>query len=166
LEKIMNPLVIIAVIVVIFAILAIYYAVKFPSGKLFPTRRSKLLRKVGPLMTAQLEDITVRFLTRAGGEPRVMLNASYRYNVKEASFTITLPTESTKLPAAAISNAVTATEFDREIPEQLVLQDGQTLQTRAEIRAYYLGKLRERSPTVEVLFDQKNPAVSTVRNWK
>jgi hypothetical protein len=162
----MNLLVILAMLVAIFALIAMYYAVKFPSGKLFPTRRAKLLRKVGPLATAQLEDISVRFLTRAGGEPRVMLNASYRFNTKDASHTLTLPTESTKLPAAAIGNAVTSTEFDREIPERLELQDGQILESRAEIRAYYLEKLRERSPTVEVLYDKKNPAVSTVRDWK
>ncbi len=162
----MNLLVITALIVLVFGALALYYAVKFPNGKLFPTRRTKLLRKVGPLATAQLEDITVRFLTRAGGEPRVMLNASYRYNVKDASFTITLPTESTKLPASAIRNAVTTTEFEREVPDQLELQDGQMFSTRAQIRAYYLEKLRERSPTVEVLFDKNNPVVSTVRDWK
>ncbi len=162
----MNVLLILAGIVILFFAAAMYYALRFPNGKIFPSRRDKLLRKVGPLATGKLEDITIRFLTRAGNETRVMLAAIYRYEYKDASFTITLPTESTKLGAEKIKNATTSKELEREMPDRLELENGVTLEGRETIRQHYLELLRLRTPEVSVLFDRKKPMISTVRDWR
>jgi hypothetical protein len=145
---------------------ALYYALKFPSGRWFPSGRDKLLRKVGPLATGTLESLNVRSLTRAGGTPRLLLNANYRYEVKGAPYTITLPLESLKLNAPGITEAITTREFEREVPDRLELQDGTRLEGRETIRLYYQERLREGRPTVDVLFDKGSPALSTVRDWK
>jgi hypothetical protein len=162
----MNILVILLLLLAAFVGVAMYYALKFPNGKWFPSGRDKLLRKVGPLSTGALERVNVRSLTRAGGTPRLLMNAEYRYEVKGATHTITLPLESLKLNAPGITDAVTTREFEREIPERLELSDGTTLDGRETIRQYYFEKLLERTPTVQVLFDKGSPALSTVRDWK
>ena len=164
--EIMNILLVIAGIVILFFAAAMYYALRFPNGKIFPSRRDKLLRKVGPLAVGKLEDITIRFLTRAGNEPRVMLAAVYRYEAKNSSFTITLPTESTKLGGQKIKNVISSKDFEREMPERLELEGGTMLEGRETIRQHYLELLRVRSPEVSVLFDRKNPMISTVRDWR
>ncbi len=164
--EIMNVLLVIAGIIIIFFAAALYYALRFPNGKIFPSRRDKLLRKVGPLAVGKLEDVTIRFFTRAGGELRVMLAAIYRYETKDSSYTITLPTESAKLGGASIQNAVTSKDNDREMPERLELEDGLLLEGRENIRQHYLELLRLRSPEVSVLYDRKKPMISTVRDWR
>jgi hypothetical protein len=162
----MNFFVVAIILVAVFIAAAMYYALRFPSGKWFPSGRDKLLRKVGPLATGTLETINVRSLTRVGGTPRLLMNAQYRYEVKGKPFTITLPLESLKLSAAGIKDALTTVEFEREIPERLELMDGTRLEGRETIRQFYLEALRERTPTVNVLFDKGSPALSTVRDWK
>ncbi len=162
----MNILLVLAGMVILFFAAALYYALRFPNGKIFPSRRDKLLRKVGPLAVGKLEDVTIRFLTRAGNETRVMLAAVYRYEYKDASFTITLPTESSKLGAEKIKNAVTSKENEREMPERLELENGRTLEGRETIRQHYLELLRRQTPEVSVLFDRKKPIISTVRDWR
>ncbi len=162
----MNVLWIIALIMCGFIALALYYSLKFPNGKWFGTRRDKLLRKTGPIATATLENLNVRFLTRAGGQPRLMLNALYKFSIKDSSYEITLPTESQKIAFGKIVNAITSNEFEREIPEKLELENGITLENREAIRVYCLEKLRERSPSVEVIYDKGNPSISTVRDWQ
>ncbi|NJK44069.1 MAG: hypothetical protein HC933_07070 [Pleurocapsa sp. SU_196_0] len=89
----------------------------------------------------------MRSLTRAGGTPRLLMNAEYRYDVKGQPHTITLPLESLKLNAPGITDAVTTREHEREIPERLELSDGTTLDGRETIRMYYFEKLLERTPT-------------------
>ena len=162
----MNIFGVLLVLLAVFVGVAMYYALKFPNGKWFPSGRDKLLRKVGPLATGTLERLNVRSLTRAGGTPRLLMNAEYRYEVKGEAHTITLPLESLKLDAPAIRDAVTTREFEREIPERLELSDGTLLEGRETIRAYYLERLRQRTPTVQVLYDKGSPALSTVRDWK
>jgi hypothetical protein len=162
----MNILVVLLGVVLVFVGVAMYYALKFPNGKWFPSGRDKLLRKVGPLATGTLERLNVRSLTRAGGTPRLLMNADYHYEVKGDTHTITLPLESGKLNAPAIQDAVTTREFEREIPERLELNDGTVLEGRETIRQYYLEALRQRTPTVQVLYDKGAPALSTVRDWK
>jgi hypothetical protein len=156
----MNILAVLLGALLVFIGIAMYYALKYPNGKWFPSGRDKLLRKVGPLATGSLERLNVRSLTRAGGTPRLLMNADYRYDVKGAAFTITLPLESLKLNAPGIR------EFEREVPERLELSDGTTLDGRETIRQYYLELLRARTPTVQVLYDKGAPALSTVRDWK
>jgi hypothetical protein len=162
----MNILLVLVGILILFFAAAMYYALRFPNGKIFPSRRDKLLRKVGPLAVGKLEDVTIRFLTRAGNETRVMLSAIYRYEAKNSSFTITLPTESTKLGGQKIKNAITNKENEREMPERLELENGTTLEGRETIRQHYLELLRLRTPEVSVLFDRKKPMISTVRDWR
>ena len=162
----MNILLVLAGILILFFAAAMYYALRFPNGKIFPSRRDKLLRKVGPLAVGKLEDVTIRFLTRAGNETRVMLAAIYRYEAKNSSFTITLPTESSKLGGQKIKNAITNKEQMREMPERLELENGTLLEGRETIRQHYLELLRIRSPEVSVLFDRKKPMISTVRDWR
>jgi hypothetical protein len=162
----MNFFVVAIIIVAAFIAAAMYYALRFPNGKWFPSGRDKLLRKVGPLATGTLETVNVRSLTRAGGTPRLLMNAEYRYEVKGKPFTITLPLESLKLAAPGIKDALTTVEFEREIPERLELMDGTRLEGRETIRQFYLESLRTRTPTVNVLFDKGSPALSTVRDWK
>lgn len=162
----MNVLLILAGMVILFFAAAMYYALRFPNGKIFPSRRDKLLRKVGPLAVGKLEDVTIRFLTRAGGGTRVMLAAIYRYEYKNASYTITLPTESSKLGSEKIRNATTSKELEREMPDRLELENGKTLEGRETIRLHYLELLRLRTPEVSVLFDRKKPMISTVRDWR
>ncbi len=162
----MNVLLVLAGIVILFFAAAMYYALRFPNGKIFPSRRDKLLRKVGPLATGKLEDVTIRFLTRAGNETRVMLAAIYRYEVKDSSFTITLPTESTKLGGEKIINSITSKELEREMPDRLELENGSVLEGRETIRQHYLELMRLRTPEVSVLFDRKKPMISTVRDWR
>jgi hypothetical protein len=164
--EIMNVLLVIAGVVILFFAAAMYYALRFPNGKIFPSRRDKLLRKVGPLAVGKLEDVTIRFLTRAGGEVRVMLAAIYRYETKDSSFTITLPTESTKLGGGLIKTALTSQELEREMPERLELSDGTLLEGRETVRQYYLDLLRQKRPEVSVLYDRKRPMISTVRDWR
>lgn len=162
----MNVLAIVAVLAAVFIALALYYALKFPSGKWFGTRRDKLLRKTGPTAEATLENLNVRFLSRAGGQTRLMLNATYAFLVKEEKFEIVLPIESGKLPASSIKNAITNQEFEREIPERLELEDNTILEGRESIRLYYLEKLRAKTPLVTVIYDKKNPNIGVVRDWK
>jgi hypothetical protein len=159
-----NPLVVVALVLCVFVALALYYALKFPSGKWFGTRRDKLLRKTGPTAEASLENISVRFLSRAGGQPRLMLNALYGYTVKEEKYQITLPLESSKLEVG-IQSAQTSSEFEREIPEQLELHNGTRLEGRESIHRYLLEQLRQKRPNVTVIYDKKNPTVSTVRDF-
>jgi hypothetical protein len=159
-------LTIVSVIVAAFIITAMYYALRFPNGKWFPSGRDKLLRKVGPLATGTLERLNVRYLTRAGGVPRLLFNADYRYEVKGQPYTITLPLESEKLDAPRIKDALTTREHEREVAERLVLEDGTTLEGRETIRQYYSDRLQARTPTVQVLYDKGAPALSTVRDWR
>lgn len=162
----MNLILIASIIVAVFIALAMHYALRYPNGKWFPSGRDKLLRKVGPLATGTLEKLNVRYLTRAGGTLRLLLNADYRYEVKGQPFTITLPIESAKLPAPSIRDALTTKEFEREVAERLELADGSVLEGRETIRQYYSDKLLERTPTVSVLYDKGSPALSVVRDWK
>ena len=162
----MNIYLILAVLVAVFFAIALYYSLKFPNGKWFSTRRDKLLRKTGPTAEAILENLNVRFLSRAGGQPRLMLNAVYGYQVKETKYQITLPFESAKLPDSSIKNAMTTQEFEREIPEQLELENGTQLEGRESIKHYFLELLRQKSPSVTVIYDKHSPSVSTVRDWR
>jgi hypothetical protein len=160
-----NPFVLLALVLFVFTALALYYALKFPSGKWFGTRRDKLLRKTGPTAEATLQNLTLRFLSRAGGQPRLMLNAIYGYTVKEQPYQIVLPLESGKLPDSGIAHAQTSLEFEREIPERLELHTGQTLNGREDIRLYFLERLRQKCPTVTVIYDKKNPNIGVVRDF-
>jgi hypothetical protein len=160
-----NPFVLLTLVLCVFMALALYYALKFPSGKWFGTRRDKLLRKTGPTAEASLENLTVRFLSRAGGQPRLMLNAIYAYTVKEQQHQIVLPLESSKLPDSGIASAQTSLEFEREIPERLELQGGQALDGRESIRLYFLERLRQKRPNVSVIYDKKNPNIGVVRDF-
>lgn len=162
----MNFWSVVAVLVVLFFIVALYYALRFPSGKWFGTRRDKLLRKTGPTAEASLEQLTVRSLSRAGGQARLMLNAVYGFSLKEEKYEIILPLESGKLPSASIKNAQTTLEFEREIPEWIELEDGTMLEGREQIRGYFFERLKARTPSVTVIYDKKNPKVSTVRDWR
>ena len=162
----MNIFLILAGLVCGFIAIALYYALKFPSGKWFGTRRDKLLRKTGPTTEATLENLNVRFLSRAGGQARLMLNAVYGYSVKETKYEITLPFESAKLPDSSIKNAITSQEFEREIPERLELENGKQLEGRESIKQYFLELLRHKTPTVTVIYDKHSPSVSTVRDWR
>ena len=162
----MNLILIASIIVAVFIALAMHYALRYPNGKWFPSGRDKLLRKVGPLAVGTLERLNVRYLTRAGGTLRLLLNADYRYEVKGQPFTITLPLESAKLSAPSIRDALTSKEFEREVAEKLELEDGTTLEGRETIRQYYADKLLERTPTVSVLYDKGSPALSVVRDWR
>jgi hypothetical protein len=159
-----SPFVLLALVLCVFTALALYYALKFPNGKWFGTRRDKLLRKTGPTAEAVLENLSVRFLTRAGGQPRLMLNALYGYTVKDQKYQITLPLESNKLELG-IQTAQTTSEFEREIPERLELHNGTKLEGRESIRTYLLEQLRQKRPSVTVIYDKKNPVVSTVRDF-
>jgi hypothetical protein len=161
----MNILIIIALLIAAFFAVALYYSLKFPNGKWFGTRRDKLLRKTGPSAKATLENLNVRFLSRAGGQIRLMLNAVYSYQIKETKHEITLPLESAKLPNSSIKNAKTSTEFEREIPEQLELENGTQLEGRESIRLYFLDQLRQKHPSVTVIYDKHSPDISTVRDW-
>ena len=162
----MDLILIASVVVAAFILIAMYYALRHPNGKWFPSGRDKLLRKVGPLAVGTLERLNVRYLTRAGGSLRLLLNADYRYEVKGQPFTITLPLESAKLPAPGIKDALTTKEFEREVAERLELADGSVLEGRETIRQFYAGKLLERTPTVSVLYDKGSPGLSVVRDWK
>ncbi len=162
----MDILWLLAVLVCLFIAIALYYALKFPSGKWFGTRRDKLLRKTGPTAQATLESLNVRFLTRAGGQIRLMLNAVYEFQVKEENYKITLPLESGKLPDSSIKSAVTSHEFEREIPERLELMDNTILEGRESIRHFFLEQLRQKTPSVTVIYDKHSPNVSTVREWR
>ncbi len=162
----MNILWLVAVLVCVFFAIALYYALKFPSGKWFGTRRDKLLRKTGPTAEATLENLNVRFLTRVGGQTRLMLNAVYGFQVKEENYKITLPLESGKLPDSSIKSANTSQEFEREIPEHLELENNTILEGRESIRLYFLEKLRQKTPSVTVIYDKHSPNVSTVRDWR
>ncbi len=162
----MNVFWIIAVLLCVFVAVALYYSLKFPSGKWFGTRRDKLLRKTGPTAEATLQQLNVRSLSRAGGQIRLMLNAVYGFQVKEEKFEITLPLESGKLFASGIRNAVTRTEFEREIPERLELEDNTILEGLENIKIYFLEQLRLRTPSVTVIYDKHSPNVSTVRDWR
>lgn len=153
------------VIAIIFILLALYFALRHPNGKVFPTRCAKLLRKVGPLVQGSLEDLAVRFLARAGGVIRVFVNVTYSYEVGGTPHTITLPTDSLKLGGPKVREAITAQEYDREVPETLTLENGLRLEGREAIRSYFLERALESRPTVEVLYDRSKPAVSTVRDW-
>jgi hypothetical protein len=166
----MSWLWILIALAAVFLMAAMYYAIRFPIGKVYPSRRAKLLRKVGPLASAALEDVAVRFYTAVGGVKRVTLAATYRYEVKGSSFTVTLPTDSAKIGGSSIQSAVTVRERitdedEREFPERLELMDGTVLDGRERIRAHFLERLRSARPEVQVLFDTKNPALSTVRDW-
>lgn len=166
----MSWLWILIAIAALFLCAAMYYAIRFPSGKVYPSRRAKLLRKVGPLVTGVLDDVAVRFYTVAGGVKRVTLAATYRYEVKGGSFTLTLPTDSTKIEGPVITEAQTVRERvtedeEREFPERLELEDGTVLDGRERIKTHFLDRLRSQRPEVKVLFDSKNPALSTVRDW-
>lgn len=145
---------------------AFYYALRYPNGKVFPSRRDKLLRKVGPLATGRLEDVRVRFYTVAGGVNRVTLAATYAYDVRGERFSVTLPTDSAKLPGPGIREALTVREFDRDVPERVVLDDGTLLDGRETIRVHFLDALRQRSPEVQVLYSSRKPGLSTVRDWR
>lgn len=162
----MNVFLILAVLVAAFFAIALYYALKFPNGRWFSTRRDKLLRKTGPTAEAVLENLNVRFLSRAGGQIRLMLGAVYGYQVKETKYEITLPFESAKLPDSSIKNAITTQEFEREIPERLELESGLQLEGRESIKTYFLELLRQKSPSVTVIYDKHSPSVSTVRDWR
>ena len=153
------------VLLVVFVALACYYALRHPNGRVFPSRRDKLLRKVGPLATGRLDDVTVRFYTEAGGTRRVTLGASYRYDVKGESFTVTLPTDSGRLGGPAIGAAEVRRELERDFPQALVLEDGTRLGSPEAIRVHYLARLRELRPEVPVLYSAKRPGLSTVRDW-
>lgn len=166
----MSWLWILIAVAAVFLCAAMYYAIRFPSGKVYPSRRAKLLRKIGPLVTGVLEDVAVRFYTAVGGVKRVTLAATYRYEVRGSSFTLTLPTDSAKLSGPVIREALTVRERvtedeEREFPERLELDDGTVLDGRERIRAHFLERLRSDRPEVKVLFDGKNPALSTVRDW-
>ncbi len=163
---------ILALLVGAFLLAAFYYAVRFPIGAIFPTRRAKLLRKIGPQVTGELQDVQVRFYTQAGGKPRVMLQAIYSYSIKDAHYTATLPTDSNKLAGPGIRLAdtkkiVSDIEGAREIelPERLELEDGTVLLSQEKIRQYYLEALRKEREYVELLYDKKSPSISTVRDW-
>jgi hypothetical protein len=159
-------LIVLSVVVAAFILVAMYYALRYPNGKWFPSGRDKLLRKVGPLATGTLERLNVRYLTRAGGVLRLLFNADYRYEVKGEPYTITLPLESEKLGAPRITDAVTSKEFEREVAESLTLEDGTRLEGRETIRRYFEEKLQQRTPSVQVLYDKGKPALSTVRDWR
>ncbi len=166
----MSWLWVLIAVAIAFLCAAMYYAIRFPIGKVYPSRRAKLLRKVGPLVTGALDDVAVRFYTVAGGVKRVTLAATYRYEVKGSSFSLTLPTDSAKLSGPVIREAKTVRERvteeeEREFPERLELDDGTVLDGRDRIRAHFLDRLRADRPSVQVLFDGKNPALSTVRDW-
>jgi hypothetical protein len=160
-----NPLVVLALVLGVFTALALYYALKYPSGKWFGTRRDKLLRKTGPSAEATLQNLTLRFLSRAGGQPRLMLNATYGYTVKDQQHQIVLPLESSKLPDSGIAHAQTSLEFEREIPERLELHNGQALEGRESIQKYFLERLQQKCPTVTVIYDKKNPNIGVVRDF-
>ncbi len=166
----MSWLWILVALATVFLLAAMYYAIRVPSGKVYPSRRAKLLRKIGPLASAVLDDVAVRFYSAVGGVKRVTLAATYRYEVKGTSFTVTLPTDSVKIGGSSIQKAVTVRERiteedEREFPERLELMDGTVLDGRERIRAHFLERLRLERPEVQVLFDSKNPALSTVRDW-
>jgi 4-amino-4-deoxy-L-arabinose transferase-like glycosyltransferase len=156
---------IVALVLFIFVLAAFYYALRHPNGPVFPVRRSDLLKKIGPLATGTLQKISVRFLTRAGGIERILLQATYAYTVKDDTFTISLPTDSIKIRAPHIQRAITSREFEREVPESLELVDGTVLPDRASIEHYYLEHVREQLGEVEVLYAKKQPTLSTVRDW-
>jgi hypothetical protein len=167
----MSILWVLAFLAAVFVAAAFYYAVKFTNGKVFPSRRDKLLRKTGPLASAKLEDANLRFFVETGGRKRVTLNAVYRYEVKDSSYTITLPIDSSKLSGPEITAAVTrreviAEDAERSFPESLTLEDGTRLDGRETIRQHYLERLRNQRPEVEVLYDKHSPALSTVRDWR
>lgn len=152
-------------LLVAFVALACYRALRRPNGRVFPSRRDKLLRKVGPLATGRLEDVAVRFYTEAGGARRVTLGASYRYDVNGQSFSVTLPTDSGKLPGPTIRSAELRREHDRDFPRALELEDGTRLGSPEAIRVHYLARLRELRPEVRVLYSGRRPGLSTVRDW-
>jgi hypothetical protein len=167
----MNVLVALAALMVIFVVLALYYALRYPNGKWFPSRRDKLLRKVGPLVAGKLEGVSVRFFTRAGGVPRVTLAATYGYQVRGTRFSLSLPTDSAKLSGPSIRAAETVRERitdseEREFPQSLTLDDGTVLDGRERIQEHFFERLRLDRPEVQVLFDKGNPALSTVRDWR
>ena len=162
----MTTLNLVLLVIAAFLLVAMYYALRYPNGRVFPTRRDKLLRKVGPLATGVLDDAQLRFYTEAGGVKRVTLNATYAYEVRGERFTLTLPTDSLKLPGPGIREALTAREFERDVPERLELEDGTVLEGRETIRRHYLERLRARTPEVQVLYSGKRPALSTVRDWR
>ena len=167
----MNPWQALTVILVAFFLVAFYVALRNPNGKLFPSRRDKLLRKVGPLADGVLETASLRFYTEAGGQKRVTLNATYRFEVDGEPQRITLPTDSLKLAGPGIQDAETVRETlpdaerDVQLPERLTLEDGTRLEGRDRIRDHYLERLRAQKPQVKVLYDRKRPALSTVRDW-
>ena len=153
------------VLAALFLAAAFVYALRNPSGRFFPTRREKLLRKVGPLADGELRDLKLRAYTGAGA-PRLLLAATYAYRVKDQDFDLTLPTDSTRLPGPKIVEAVVVGSGSRDLPERLVLEDGTVLQGPEAIRAHYLERLRERSPRVKVIYHGRRPALSTVRDWR
>jgi hypothetical protein len=154
-----------SLLVFVFFIVAFYYALRHPNGPVFPLRRSDLLRKVGPLVTGQLNSVAVRFLTKAGGIERVLLQVVYHYSINGEVYTITLPTDSLKVGAARIQRAVTSLEFEHQVPDRLELSDGTVLADRASIREYYRAQVQAYMPEVQVLYSKKQPAFSTVRDW-
>jgi hypothetical protein len=155
-----------AYVAVAFLVAALVYALRFPNGRFFPTRRSKLLRKTGPFADGTLADARIRFISEAGGAWRVLLTAIYAYSVRGEDYELSLPTDSTHLPGPGIREAVTSRENERQMPERLILEDGTRLEGRETIRQHYLERLRTRSPQVKVLYQPKRPAVSTVRDWR
>ena len=168
----MNLWQVLTVLMVVFVMAAFYYALRYPNGKVFPSRRDKLLRKTGPLADGQLEDAQVRFYTEAGGQKRVTLNATYRFEVNGSSHQIILPTDSLKLEGPSITEADTVRETiadaERQVqyPERLRLSDGTLLEGRETIRLHFLERLRAQRPAVKVLYDRQSPALSTVRDWR
>jgi hypothetical protein len=167
----MSILWILAILTAVFIAAAFYYAIKYTNGKVFPSRRDKLLRKTGPLASATLTDANLRFFVETGGRKRVTLNAIYKYQVQGSSYTVTLPIDSSKLSGPEITAAVTrreviAEDAERAFPESLTLEDGTRLDGRETIRQHYLERLRNQRPEVQVLYDKHSPALSTVRDWR
>lgn len=151
-------------LVLFFILLALYLALKNPNGKFFPTRREKLLRKVGPKAIGTLDSVVLRHYVEINGEKGLTLQAIYAYQIKEKVYKIVLPTDSFKL-GLKILEIESQADKEKQIPNKIVLSDGTKLVSRDQITDFLFKKISQNIPTVEVIFDKKRPNLAAVRNW-
>ncbi|HEX2863630.1 MAG TPA: hypothetical protein VHN99_03610 [Deinococcales bacterium] len=153
------------------ALAVAYFAAAFltaarrPNGRLYPARRDKLLRHRGPLAVGRLEDVTVRGVAEAGGEPRVLLAATYRYQVAGRDYRLSLPLPAERLGGAAVRSVERARARTRWLPSALTLADGRELRGPQEIAAHYREMALQTLGEVQVLYASRNPELATVRDW-
>lgn len=150
---------------IVYLAVSLVAAARRPAGRVYPTRRDGLLRRRGPLAVGALEGVTVRGVTGSGGEARVLLAATYAYEVKGNRYRLSLPLHSERLGGPRVRFARRTRVRTHWLPEAITLDDGRELESLDAIAGYYHDLVRQGHAQVQVLYSSRQPAVSTVRDW-